>query len=140
MERSDIDVGEFIAGLPNEVRNDIATLDAVIAGVFDGLDRSLYTGKMWGGTDQEIIGYGTYLYGKNQDEWFIVGLAVQKRHLSLYINAVEDRQYLSEKYGHELGKVKVGKAALTFGSAADLDLERLEWVMRKSREIFESDA
>jgi hypothetical protein len=73
-------------------------------------------------------------------EGFIVGLAVQKRHLSLYINAVEDRQYLSEKHGHELGKVMVGKAALTFGSAADVDLECLEWLMRTSREIVESDA
>jgi hypothetical protein len=140
MERSDIDVDEFIAGLPDEVRDDIASLDSVITGAFDGLDRSLYTGKMWGGTDQEIIGYGTYLYGRNQDEWFIVGLAVQKRHLSLYINAVEDRQYLSEKHGHELGKVKVGKAALTFGSAADLDLERLADLVRPAREIVESDA
>ena len=96
---------------------------------------------MWGGTDQEIIGYGIQRYqrsDKKEVEWFLVGLARQKNYLSVYINVVEDRQYLSEKYGKELGKVKVGKASLSFNSLADIDLDEFENLIRKGREIDEA--
>ena len=141
MEKTDRDVDEFIASLPGEVRDDIATLDTLISQAFDGLAREMYEGKMWGGTDQEIVGYGTYSYtktDKSQAEWFVVGLAVQKSHLSIYINVVEDRKYLSEKYGKELGKVKVGKSSIGFKGVADIDLDRLSDLMLLARELHQA--
>ena len=138
MERSDRDVGDFIESLPAESRDSITTLDGIIADVMTGLPRALYTGTFWGGSHQEIIGYGSMEYQRSDGadvSWFLVGLAQQKNYISLYINAVEDGQYLSEKYGKDLGKVKVGKASVSFKDAADIDTERLRALIARARGI-----
>ena len=117
------------------------TLDTAFSGVMDGLDRVLFEGTFWGGSEQEIIGYGAGDYTRPNGttvDWFMVGLALQKNYISVYINAVEDRQYLSEKYGKDLGKVKVGKASLSFKGVTDIDLDKLTELVAKARELFQA--
>ena len=141
MERIDRNVDDFIESLPEETRGDIRALDEVIGDAMEGLPRLLYAGVFWGGSDQEIIGYGDLATTRSDGstvEWFVVGLAVQKNYLSLYVSAVEERQYLSEKYGKELGKVKTGKSSISFSGVDDVDLEKLEWLVGRAREIAES--
>ncbi|MBT8197131.1 MAG: DUF1801 domain-containing protein [Acidimicrobiia bacterium] len=141
METTDRDVDEFLAALPDDVRDDMTKLDAVIAAEMTGLPRRLFEGRFWGGTDQQIIGYGTQVTtrsDKREVRWFVVGLAAQKRHLSVYVSAVEDRQYLSEKYGPELGKVKVGKSSIGFSSTADIDLDKLANLVARARRVSEA--
>jgi len=136
MEISDRDIGQFLASLPDEARDDMVALDREIGKVMDGLPRELYVGKFWGGTDQEIIGYGRYSYTRPNGqavEWFVVGLALQKNYISVYVSAVEGNEYLSEKYGHELGKVKVGKSSISFKRVADIDLDKLADLVAKAR-------
>jgi hypothetical protein len=58
-------------------------------------------------------------------EWFAVGLARQKRHYSLYVNAVEDGRYLGQAYAGRLGKVKLGAASVGFRRLEDVDLDGL---------------
>ncbi|HSF86379.1 MAG TPA: DUF1801 domain-containing protein [Acidimicrobiia bacterium] len=141
MERTDRNVDDFLAELPEAAREDMVVLDRTIAAVMSGHPRVLYTGTFWGGSAQEIIGYGELTNqrpGKPDVEWFIVGLALQKAYISLYISAVEERQYLSEKYGHELGKVKVGKSSISFKRVADIDLDGLAALVTRAREITEA--
>lgn len=141
MERTDRNVDDFIGSLPDDARNDISAIDGVIAEVMSGLPRVLYTGVFWGGSDQEIIGYGDMDSPRSDGttvEWFVVGLAKQKNYLSLYVNVVEDRKYLSETYGKKLGKVKVGKASISFGSADEIDLEELRSLVTRAREVWEA--
>ena len=142
MERSSTQPDAWIASLPDGVREDIGTLDAEIAGVMAGQERVLWEGVFWGGTNQHIIGYGTYHYvGRSgaSGEWFIVGLAVQKNHLSLYVNASEDGMYLGKRYAERLGKVKAGSANLTFKRAADLDLAVLRELVGRARDLTAAD-
>ncbi len=141
MERTYHDIAEFIDGLSDDVREDMRTLHGVIDEVMDGLPQWLYSGKFWGGTDQDIIGYGQMDYSRpdgTEVEWFVVGLAAQKNHLSLYVNVVEDRQYLSERYGKDLGKVKVGKASIGFKRVADVDLDALRAFVGRARRVYEA--
>lgn len=143
MDKTDRDIGSFLASLPDDARGDMTTLDIEISEVMAGLPKALYTGKFWGGSDQEIIGYGTYSYqraDKTNVEWFVVGLALQKNYISLYINAVEDRQYVAEKYGKDLGKVKVGKSSISFDSLAAIDLDKMLSLIRRAREITTEEA
>jgi Domain of unknown function (DU1801) len=129
---------EHIASLFDDVREDIETLDAAIAGAMAGEERVVWEGKFWGGTDQRIIGYGSYHYrGRSgaEGEWFVVGLAVQKNYLSLYVNAAEDGAYLGKLYAPRLGKVKAGSANLQFKRAADLDLDVLRELVTRAREL-----
>jgi hypothetical protein len=127
-----------IASLPDSVRGDVAELDTAIAEAMGDEARVLWTGVFWGGSEQTIIGYGDYTYRrpKGKDvEWFIVGLAVQKKYLSVYVNAVEDGRYLAEQYAAQLGKVKVGKSSIGFRRLADLNLDVLLELVRKARQV-----
>jgi Domain of unknown function (DU1801) len=138
VERSKTSPDAHIASLPDGVREDIANLDALISEVMAGEERVLWEGKFWGGTQQRIIGYGAYRYkgrSGSEGEWFVIGLAVQKNYLSLYVNATEDGQYLGKVYAPRLGKVKAGSANLQFKRAADLDLDVLREMVAKAREL-----
>ncbi|MGH4023272.1 MAG: DUF1801 domain-containing protein [Pseudonocardiaceae bacterium] len=106
----------------------MAELDKAMSRVMGGHPRVLWTGVFWGGSDQAIIGYGDYTYTRPRGKditWFIVGLAVQKNYLSVYVNAVEDHQYLAEKYAARLGKAKVGKSSISFKRLADINVDAL---------------
>lgn len=141
MERTNRDIDEFLASLPEESRDDMMTLDKTISAEMKGMPKVLFEGTFWGGSEQEIIGYGAGDYTRPNGttvDWFVVGLALQKNYISVYINAVEDRQYLSEKYGRDLGKVKVGKSSLSFASVDDIDLDKLSDLVGKARDIFEA--
>jgi hypothetical protein len=138
MQRSNMSPDEHIASLPDGVREDIATLDAVIVSAMPGVDRVVWEGKFWGGTDQRIIGYGTYHYkGRSgaEGEWFIVGLAVQKTYLSLYVTGAADGTSLAKLYAPRLGKAKAGSANLQFKRASDVDLDVFRELVARAREL-----
>ncbi len=97
-----------------------------IRGAAPELEPWLWQGKMWGGTDQSILGYGTYHYvnaSGDRIRWFVIGLANQKAHMSLYVNAVRDERYLGQIYADRLGKVKIGSASVSFRRLEDIDLD-----------------
>jgi len=129
---------QHIASLPDGVREDIAALDAAISDAMAAGERVLWEGKFWGGSQQRIIGYGSYHYkGRSgaEGEWFIVGLAVQKNYLSLYVNAAEDGQYLGPRYADRLGKVKAKSANIQFKRADDLDLAVVREMVQRARDL-----
>ena len=138
MDRSTTTPDEFIATLPDGVREDIATRDRAIATAMPGKERVLWEGKFWGGTQQRIIGYGSYRYkGRSgaKGEWFVVGLAVQKNYLSLYVSGAADGTSLAKLYAPRLGKVKAGSANLQFKRAADIDLDVLRELVARAQEL-----
>lgn len=136
MNKTKKDISAHIDSLPEELRQDIKHLDKVISEIMVGHSRVLWEGALWGGTQQEIIGYGDYtinLSRGKKSEWFMVGLAIQKNYISIYVNAVEDRQYVAEKYRSKLGKVKVGKSSISFKHLDDLDIDTLKKVVSIAR-------
>lgn len=137
MERTATPPEELIASLPDGVRDDVASLDAELSRVFAGHDRALWEGPMWGGTQQRIIGYGAMVQRQRSGdvEWFVVGLAAQKAHLSLYVNAVEDGHYLVQRFAGRLGKAKVGSANITFRRLADVELPVLVELAERARDL-----
>lgn len=138
MERTDTDVDGFLAAVDGPRGDDLRTLDRIIAEEFAGLERVLWEGPMWGGTEQRIVGYGGISQPRPRGasvEWFLVGLAAQQQHLSVYVNAAEDGEYLVKRRAAELGKVKVGSAAITFASLAALDETAFRAMLRRAREL-----
>lgn len=124
-------VDAFIAS--HDPDGTLTRLDAVIVGALPGAARVLWEGVLWGGTSQSIIGYGTIEQPRPKGRtvsWFLIGMARQKNHVSLYINAAEEGVYLAKRYADRLGKVKVGSANLTFRSADDLDVDVLAEMVR----------
>lgn len=137
MDRTERDVDEFLAEVEDRFRDDLVEIDSVLADVMADHPRELYTGTFWGGTYQQIVGYGRYDYRRRDGtpvEWFVLGLAAQKDRISLYVSAVEDGAYLTERLGPSLGSVKVGKSAITFRGAADIDLDALRTLAERARD------
>ena len=138
MEKTNRSPAEHIASLPTERREDIERLDALITDLMAGLPKTMWEGRLWGGTDQQIIGYGDYRYTKSSGEsveWFIVGLAVQRNYISVYVNATDGRAYLAERHAERLGKVKVGKSSISFTSIDDVDLQQLSDLITDAKRL-----
>ena len=118
----------FLAGAPAGRRELLRAVHDTVATAAPELDRWMWRGRMWGGTDQTILGYGHFDYvnsSKEQVSWFLIGLANQKAHVSLYVNAVRDKKYLGQLYAERLGRVKLGSASISFKKLEDLDLQVL---------------
>lgn len=80
-----------------------------------------------------MLGYGSFPYLNHKKEalsWPIVALANQKNYISLYVCALEDGQYIAEKYKAQLGKVSVGKSCIRFKKLEDLNLAMLKKVIQ----------
>jgi len=113
-------------------------VDAVIAESLGGLERRLWEGVFWIGTQQQIIGYGRITQPRPRDksvDWFLVGLAEQKRHLSIYVNASDGNQYLAQSWAERLGKVKTSSAAITFATVDSLDLDQLRAMLARTKAL-----
>ena len=115
----------YLASLPDEHRDTLISVDRAIHRALPDRQRVLWQGVFWGGTHQSIIGYGHIdQTGSSGDtvEWFLVGLARQKRNYSIYVNATADNAYLAHRYADRLGKVKLGAASIGFRRLENLDL------------------
>jgi hypothetical protein len=137
MQKTAVTPASFLESLPAPVRDDMIALHREISKVMKGHPETVWKGKMWGGTDQTIIGYGDVKYerpGKTV-EWFFIGLALQKNHISLYVNAVADNKYLGQSYAKKLGKVKLGSASIGFRSLADINLSALREMLAQARKL-----
>lgn len=139
MEISETDVDAFLDDIADEeTAVTMRRLDGMITEAMPDRRRALYEGKFWGGTDQQIIGYGHIVQPRPKGEdvhWFLVGLARQKNHYSLYVNAVDDGAYLGKRYADRLGNVKIGSASIGFTSIDHVDLEVLAELLHQADEV-----
>lgn len=127
-------IDKYINSLSIDKRIVINELDSKIRRLFSSQPK-LWSQKLWGGTDQNIIGYGEYTHKYSSGKvvtWFLVGLTVQKNYFSVYINAVENGKYLPETVKEALGKVKVGKSSITFKKIEDLNVDCLIELIKKA--------
>jgi hypothetical protein len=138
MQRTDKNVDDYLAGLTGDRADSMRALDAVIAEELPGVERILWEGVFWGGTEQQIIGYGGTANPRPRGEvveWFLIGLADQKKHISLYVNANSEGKHLVQLWKDRLGKVKVGTAAATLTSFEAVDVDGLRAMIREARRL-----
>lgn len=74
-----------------------------------------------------MLGYGAYHYryaSGREGDWMLVGLASNKRYISLYVTAGRpDGRYLAEAYADRLPAASIGRSCIRVKRAADLDPE-----------------
>ncbi len=136
MQRTDRPVEEHIASLPDDVHADMARLDAEISLLMAGHQRVLWEGKFWGGTDQNIIGYGVYSYkGRSgaSGEWFVVGLAAQKNYITVYGVAPSDDTAEAKAILDRLGKAKIGRSTVSFKRLSEIGLPTVLELVDRAR-------
>lgn len=132
------DPDEFLTSFDGDIRTGMVRFDALIRDALPGRERSVWEGKFWGGTDQRIVGYGDIVQPRPRGEtveWFLVGLARQARHFSIYVNAVDDGAYLLDRYRNRLGNVKTGAASIAITSLDKVDLDVLDEMLRRAHEL-----
>jgi uncharacterized protein YdhG (YjbR/CyaY superfamily) len=115
---------EYLAMLPDERRNILEKLDKIIRNTAPQLkDHFSYN----------MPGYGAFTYTnykKEEIQWPIISMASQKNYVSVYVCAVDDGQYIAEKYKDELGKVSVGRSCIRFKKLEDLNLDAFKKVVQ----------
>jgi hypothetical protein len=80
-------------------------------------------------------GYGTYRYryaSGREGEWMRIGIASNKRYISLYCCAGDDHGYVAERYEERMPKATIGKSCVRFERLSDLDEAALRDLLRET--------
>ena len=138
MERVETSPEDYIASQEPENQTVLDKLHTIIKTALPDTDICMWEGVFWGGSEQRIIGYGNFSYvrsDKKKVEWFLIGLTRQKNYFSVYVNAVEGKQYLAEIYNSRLGKVKTGKSSVSFRNLDDINLDALQEMIKHADKL-----
>ena len=131
----DEQIKEYIATQPEPKRSDMRELHRIILSVMpkcrlwflDGKDDS---GKI---VSNPNVGYGIQTIknanGKTR-EFYQIGISANTTGISVYILGIEDRKYLAQAYGKELGKAKITGYCIKFKALSDIRIETLKAAMQ----------
>jgi len=84
------------------------------------------------------IGYGFYTIkyaDGTQKEFYRVGLSANTTGISVYILGLEDKTYLAQTFGKDIGKASVTGYCIKFKALKDINLEVLEAAIRYGLEL-----
>ena len=128
-------IKKYINGQPEPKRSDMHELHRIILQVMPAC-------KLWflDGKDSENktvsnpnIGYGLhtikYTDGTTR-QFYQIGLSANNTGISVYILGIEDKKYLVQTYGKELGKASVTGYCIRFKTLKDINIEILEAAIR----------
>ena len=128
-------IQKYLASQPEPKRSDMEALHHIIL-------QAMPACKLWflDGKDSEgkivsnpNIGYGSrtmkYADGTTR-EFYQIGLSSNKTGISVYILGIEDKKYLGQAYGKELGKASVTGYCIRFKKLKDINVEVLEAAIR----------
>lgn len=121
----------YISEQPEAKRDDMRELHRIITRASPTARLWFLDGKNSAGkiVSNPNIGYGeTALKYANGDEreFYRIGVSANSAGLSIYVMGIDDKNYLSETYGHRLGKAKISGYCVKFKSMSDLDGDVLE--------------
>jgi hypothetical protein len=124
-------IKEYIATEPEPKRSEMQQLHRIIlalmpAGKLWFLDRKDEKGKI---VSNPNIGYGSqtikYANGKTK-EFYQIGISGNTTGISVYIMGIDDKKYLTQKFGQELGKANITGYCIKFKTLADIKLDVLK--------------
>ena len=125
----------YIATQPEPKRSDMQTLHGIILELMPECRLWFLDGKDENGrtVSNPNIGYGLqsrkYADGKTK-EFYQIGISANTTGISVYILGIEDKKYLAEKYGKELGKASVTGYCIKFKTLKDVNREILQAAIR----------
>lgn len=121
---------EYIDMLEEPRKSDIRELDALIRKNAPNLEPHIMSG---------MLAYGHYHYKSKtrEGEWFNIGLASNKRYISLYIMAGDQKTggYLAESFKDRLPKADIGRSCVRIKRLSDVDHKTLEELIEKGAKI-----
>jgi len=128
-------IKDYIASQPEPKRSDMQQLHDTIQQVMPACRLWFLDGKNDEGktVSNPNIGYGLrtmkYADGTSR-EFYQIGLSANKTGISVYILGIEDKNYLSQTYGKELGKASVTGYCIRFKTLEEINIDVLEAAIR----------
>jgi hypothetical protein len=128
-------IKNYIASHPEPKRSEMQALNDMVVRVSPAcklwfLDGRNEEGKV---VSNPNIGYGSrdhkYADGVIR-EFYQIGLSANKTGISVYILGIEDKKYLAEAYGKDLGKAAVTGYCIRFKTLKDINTNVLEAAIR----------
>jgi hypothetical protein len=68
----------------------------------------------------------------------VVGVASNKRYISLYVMGADEDGYVAEKYRSKLPKADIGRSCIRFKKLDDVDTDALAEVIRHGARALDS--
>lgn len=124
-------IENYITSQPEPKRSEMQELQGVILRVMPGCKLWFLDGKNFEGktVSNPSIGYGLhtmkYADGTTRD-FYQIGLTANTTGISVYILGIEDKKYLAEAYGKQLGKASVTGYCIRFKTLIDINVDVLE--------------
>lgn len=124
-------IDAYISSQPEPKRSDVQELHRGILEVMPGCKLWFLDGKNDEGkvVSNPNIGYGSrghrYADGTTR-EFYQIGLSANKTGISVYILGIEDKKYLAETYGQDLGKASVTGYCIRFKTLKDINTDVLK--------------
>jgi hypothetical protein len=125
----------YITGQSEPKRSDMRALHRNILEIMPACKLWFLDGKNDEGkiVSNPNIGYGLqsmkYADGTTRD-FYQIGLSANKTGISVYILGIEDKKYLGEAYGKELGKASVTGYRIRFKALKNINIEILKAAIR----------
>jgi hypothetical protein len=128
-------IDEYIASQPETKRNEMQALHDMIRDTTSECKLWFLDGKNGNGkvVSNPNIGYGSrdHKYADGTvSEFYQIGLSANKTGISVYILGIEDKKYLAEMYGKDLGKASVTGYCIRFKTLKDINTEILKESIR----------
>ena len=129
------EIQKYIASQPEQKRGDMQALHRIILEVMPACKLWFLDGKDSEGktVSNPNIGYGShtmkYADGTTR-EFYQIGLSPNKTGISVYILGIDDKKYLAQTYGKDLGKASVTGYCIRFKTLTDINTEVLEAAIR----------
>jgi hypothetical protein len=144
MFRVDVDSLQEYFDFDPARRGDLESLDQLIRRSAPKLKRHFHRGTPEGepGMRFRMIGYGKFEYAARTGpmvEWPVVGVALQKNYISVYLAAMRGGVGLVEQYAGKLGEARAGRNNFSFGTFADLNVAVLGGLFAEAERVFLED-
>jgi hypothetical protein len=128
-------IKEYIAGQPEPKRSEMRELHGMILASMPACTLWFLDGKDEKGkiVSNPNIGYGSqtieYANGKTR-EFYQIGVSANTTGISVYIMGIEDKKYLAQTFGRDLGKASVTGYCIKFKTLADINIDVLKAAMQ----------
>jgi hypothetical protein len=121
----------YINSQPEPKRTDMQELHMHILQTLPGCKLWFLDGKNSEGkiVSNPNIGYGSYTIkyaNGTAREFYQIGISANTTGISVYILGIEDKTYLAQTYGKDLGKASVSGYCIKFKNLKDINIAILE--------------
>jgi len=124
---------------------DLKAIDAFIQKAAPALEPWFYNvGPGKPGMTFKMIAYGKFTYTPTKDPhatvvWPVIGMALQKNYISIYVSVTKDGKPLVDYYKDRLGYTRRGNNNFSFETFDQLDKAAFTELITEAAEIFAQD-